>query len=330
MAGILVVNLTKPDYQAASSIKDFYSKPMGNQQVSSGKLPEASKPAEVLKPAGEPKVVAGDLGYYGQWDENRNGYLEGEELTKASVEISQKGKKVLPTYITDISGQTIIRHSMYRWIPPQDLNLDQRISKLELEINYNEVFGQLDSNRDGFGDEKELSALRSRIELMILEGGFGTLDEIPEDIMPDLGLIEKYDSNLDGRIASVEIPPFIWIARDSPFSIVHPGRRRSSVGRTTSRGKNSRPDIEYTEEQQVQFKDLREEKNRKLRSIFFLGSSGRLKIDKGISNAIEREYQEKMEAVLTSEQKKKRAESAEDQKRMEGFWKRQIRKKGDG
>ena len=64
----------------------------------------------------------------------------------------------------------------------------------------------------------------------------------------------------------------------------------------------------YTEEQQIQFNNLREEKKRKQRKIFYLSPSGRLKIDRNIYDAIEKEYEGKIGSFLTSEQKKNKAE----------------------
>ena len=129
MAGVLVVNLTKPDYLSASSVKDFYSKPSEKRRDAFGRAP-----SEAQKPAGEPDKVAGDLGYYGQWDENGNGYLEGEELTKASAEINQEAAMVVNVAVTDINGE-IRSGPRFHWRPPQDVDLDQRISKQELEYS---------------------------------------------------------------------------------------------------------------------------------------------------------------------------------------------------
>ena len=114
--------------------------------------------------------------------------------------------------------------------------------------------------------------------------------------------------NLDGKMSFLEIPPFIYESRNSPFFYFLGKLKPGVSGRWPSSRTPSGRRISYTEEQQIQFKNLREEKKRKQRKIFYLAPSGRLKIDRNIYDAIEKEYEEKMKAVLTSEQKKKMAE----------------------
>ena len=68
--------------------------------------------------------LSGQLGFYGQWDKNKDGYLNGTEIKAAMTGLSK-----VEVNATDISGQS---HMVkFNWTPPRDINLDQKIGKDE-------------------------------------------------------------------------------------------------------------------------------------------------------------------------------------------------------
>ena len=67
--------------------------------------------------------MSGQLGFYGQWDKDKDGYLKGTEIVAALTELNKVEMNVI-----DISGEP--RVVKFRWEPPRmDMDLDQRLSK---------------------------------------------------------------------------------------------------------------------------------------------------------------------------------------------------------
>ena len=78
-------------------------------------------------PPPEKPDLSGQLGFYGQWDKDKDGYLDGTEIVAAMTELSK-----VDVNATDISGESGV--VKFRWEPPRmDMDLDQRLSREELK-----------------------------------------------------------------------------------------------------------------------------------------------------------------------------------------------------
>ena len=103
------------------------------------------------KPKQQKPDLSGQLGFYGQWDKNKDGYLKGTEIVAAMTELSK-----VDVNATDISGES--RVVKFRWEPPRDIDLDQRLSKEELTHRNRGyfLFQEYDLDKDGLLSKAEI------------------------------------------------------------------------------------------------------------------------------------------------------------------------------
>ena len=107
--------------------------------------------------------LSGQLGFYGQWDKDKDGYLNGTEIVAAMTELSMV--EVMDT--RDINGEPgLIK---FRWEPPRDFDLDQRLSKEELTRHNRgyQMFQEYDLDKDGLLSKAEIEKepVRDRAEI---------------------------------------------------------------------------------------------------------------------------------------------------------------------
>ena len=84
-------------------------------------------PPEKPKPKQQKPDLSGQLGFYGQWDKDKDGYLNGTEIVVAMTELNK-----VEVNARDINGEPHV--IKFRWEPPRDIDLDQRLSKEESRI----------------------------------------------------------------------------------------------------------------------------------------------------------------------------------------------------
>lgn len=154
--------------------------------------PEKPKPLPAKpKPPLQKQDLSGQLGFYGQWDKDKDGYLKGTEIVAAMTELNKVEVK-----LTDISGDP--RMVKFRWEPPRDIDLDQRLSKEELAYYGvgNPVFQEYDLDKDGLLSKTEIEK--------------GPAPDISGNRAKQLLFepLKKFDLNQDGKLALLEIPPY--------------------------------------------------------------------------------------------------------------------------
>jgi hypothetical protein len=186
--------------------------------------------------------LSGQLGFYGQWDEDKDGYLNGREIKAAMTKLNK-----VEVNARDINGESHL--IKFRWEPPRDINLDQRLSREELARGYRgySLFQKYDLDKDGLLSKAEIEK-----------------EPVP-DINGNRGKqllfepLKKFDLNQDGKLALLEIPPYHSLV------VAMPHRARS--GRSTSRGSSSRgsskSSTRYTPEQIAAYRKKREKDARK-------------------------------------------------------------------
>ena len=132
------------------------------------------------------------LGFYGQWDKDKDGYLKGAEIVAALTELNN-AKVMMP----DVSGK--LSMSNFAWEPPRmDLDLDQRLSREELKHGAGprayHAFKELDLNKDDLLSKAEFEKIPLAVGVNGIPAPFESL--------------VKFDLNQDGKLALLEIPPY--------------------------------------------------------------------------------------------------------------------------
>nr|ADI18480.1 hypothetical protein [uncultured Verrucomicrobiales bacterium HF4000_13K17] len=145
------------------------------------------------KPKQQKPDLSGQLGFYGQWDKDKDGYLKGTEIATAMTELNKVEMNVI-----DISGES--RVVKFRWEPPRmDMDLDQRLSKEELAQGNRGyfLFQEYDLDKDGLLSKAEIEKAPSAVDIT------GTPRK-----QPFFEPLKKFDLNQDGKLALLEIPPY--------------------------------------------------------------------------------------------------------------------------
>ena len=167
--------------------------------------------------------LSGQLGFYGQWDEDKDGYLNGTEITVAMTEMN----KVEVHSLRDINGESHL--IKFRWEPPRDIDLDQRLSREEFTQaarRYYPLFEEYDLNKDDL-----LSRVEIEKEPVLDKAGFRRKQLHFEPL-------KKFDLNQDGKLALLEIPPYHLYSSPFGMNSLGGGSRRGSRG--SGRGSASR------------------------------------------------------------------------------------------
>ena len=187
--------------------------------------------------------LSGQLGFYGQWDEDKDGYLNGTEIAAAMTEMN----KVEVHSLRDINGESHL--IKFRWEPPRDINLDQRLSREEFTQaarRYYPLFEEYDLNKDDL-----LSRVEIEKEPVLDKTGFRRKQLHFEPL-------KKFDLNQDGKLALLEIPPYHLYS--SPFGMNSLGGGSASRGSgRVSRGSSISSTSRYTPEQIAAYRKKREE-----------------------------------------------------------------------
>jgi Ca2+-binding EF-hand superfamily protein len=168
--------------------------------------------------------LSGQLGFYGQWDKDKDGYLDGTEIVAAMTELSK-----VDVNATDISGES--RVVKFRWEPPRDIDLDQRLSREELTQRTRGyfLFQEYDLDKDGLLSKAEIEK-----EPVADIAGVRRKQLLFEPL-------KKFDLNQDGKLALLEIPPY--------HSYFGSGMRMSSGrGRSSGRIRTEQREMRFGKE----------------------------------------------------------------------------------
>jgi len=177
--------------------------------------PPPEKQAQTLppkKPKQQKPDLSGQLGFYGQWDKDKDGYLNGTEIVVAMTELNK-----VEVNARDINGEPHV--IKFRWEPPRDINLDQRLSREEFTQQarrYYPLFEEYDLNKDDL-----LSRVEIEKEPVLDKTGFRRKQLHFEPL-------KKFDLNQDGKLALLEIPPYHLYS--SPFGMNSLGGGSASRG----------------------------------------------------------------------------------------------------
>ena len=166
--------------------------------------------------------LSGQLGFYGQWDEDKDGYLNGTEIVAAMTELNK-----VEVNTRDINGESHL--IKFRWEPPRDIDLDQRLSREEFTQaarRYYPLFEEYDLNKDDL-----LSRVEIEKEPVLDKAGFRRKQLHFEPL-------KKFDLNQDGKLALLEIPPYHLYSSPFGMNSLGGGSRRGSRG--SGRGSASR------------------------------------------------------------------------------------------
>jgi Ca2+-binding EF-hand superfamily protein len=176
------------------------------------KEPPSQKPnLPTEKPKQQKPDLSGQLGFYGQWDKDKDGYLKGTEIVAALTELNNVEVNVI-----DPSGES--RVVKFRWEPPRDIDLDQRLSKEELTHRNRGYFllQEYDLDKDGLLSKAEIEKVSSAVDIT----GTPRKQLLFEPL-------KKFDLNQDGKLALLEIPPYHSIVAPRKMAGTRPGGRDS-------------------------------------------------------------------------------------------------------
>ncbi len=190
-------------------------------------------PPEKPEPSVEKPDLSEQLGFYGQWDKDKDGYLDGTEIVAAMTELSK-----VDVNASDISGESGV--VKFRWEPPRDIDLDQRLSREELTQQNRGyfLFQEYDLDKDGLLSKAEIEK-----EPVADIAGVRRKQLLFEPL-------KKFDLNQDGKLALLEIPPY-----HSYFG----SGWRMGISRAKSRGRNRTRT--FTTEQRAAFRKRMSERN---------------------------------------------------------------------